>query len=186
MQWTHNQWIEYFSNQLKQFKIHNYTAKIQSEAFHFCIKDMTSQLSAVILDFSENFTMKCQNETQNAFFARGNVTLLTGVIYFNNTLRSFAIISNCLRHDKYLVYACKKKIVELILKEMPIVSEIIWFSDGAPAHFKNSFSISNLLLLEKEHKINMKWSFFAPGHGKGPADGVGGNVKHMVERRIFA
>ena len=187
MSWPYQRWLDHFSDQLEKFKLHYYTCEIQAEAFNSAVHNIPANEIVVILDFSENFVTKSQYEIQNAFFTRKMITLLTGVAYVaERQPLSFCIVSNALRHDKFLVYLCKKKIIEWIDDLVPNISHISWFSDGAPSHFKNNFSISNLLLLKKEHGIDMSWNFFGSGHGKGPADGIGGNVKNMMETRIYS
>ena len=187
VKWTYHQWLQYFKKQVEQFKIHFYVTNIQSISFDLCVKDIPDNLCVILMDFSENASTKVQNEIQSAHFNRTMITIFTGVIYFPIGFHlSFAIISNCLKHDKLMVYACKKELLNIIKKHQPQTDEIVWFSDGAPSHFKNCYSLSNLLLLERETAMKHSWNFFSPGHGKGAADGIGGNVKNMVNTRTIS
>ena len=42
------------------------------------------------------------------------------------------------------------------------------YTDGAPSHFKNRFSIAFLINIDRQHNVKVMWSFNAPSHGKGP------------------
>ena len=52
------------------------------------------------------------------------------------------------------------------------------FTDGAPSHFKNRWSLDFLLSLS----FPCCWNFNAPSHGKGPWDGLGATIKTLVRR----
>ena len=60
---------------------------------------------------------------------------------------------------------------ELTLK----ISELFLFSDNGPTHFKNKDQMFFLQEKIKEHLflVRVSWGFGAPGHGKGPWDGIG-------------
>jgi hypothetical protein len=47
------------------------------------------------------------------------------------------------------------------------------FTDGAPSHFKNKFTISFLIKLYELLRVLVMWGFNAPGEGKGAWDGIG-------------
>jgi hypothetical protein len=56
-------------------------------------------------------------------------------------------------------------------------------SDGAASHFKQRFSIHFLKAFAKSSNLEaISWDFGAPGHGKGPWDGLAGTIKR---NRIF-
>ena len=56
------------------------------------------------------------------------------------------------------------------------------YTDGSPSHFKNRFSITFLIVIDKRHKVKVMWSFNAPSHGKGPWDGLGAVIKTLLRR----
>ena len=47
------------------------------------------------------------------------------------------------------------------------------FTDGAPSHFKNRFTISFLIVVYMKEVITVMWVFNAPSHGKGVWDEIG-------------
>ena len=57
--------------------------------------------------------------------------------------------------------------------------------DGASAHFKNNFSIYNLVHHRQGFDIEACWIFTRTGHGKGLCDGVDASVKPTAIRAIM-
>ncbi len=57
--------------------------------------------------------------------------------------------------------------------------QIFYFSssDGDVSHFKNNYTVLNLLHHNNNFCLKAVWTFFATGHGKGPCDGIGAAVK---------
>lgn len=60
------------------------------------------------------------------------------------------------------------------------------WSDGCSGQFKNRWILSTLAFADDVFDVNMTWNFFAPRHGKGAVDGIGGSVKRFVYQRIMA
>lgn len=52
--------------------------------------------------------------------------------------------------------------------------------------FKNKYSLSQLIELQKKYKVQISQKFFALSHGKSPADGIGGCLKRMIDRRVMS
>ena len=88
----------------------------------------TTQKDEVILqeDFSENFNIKQQNEIISAHWksndSTSNVTLFIAIIYTSaSQYSSFAVVSDCLDHDKYAVVAFNQAILaEAVKLNLPI------------------------------------------------------------------
>ena len=54
-------------------------------------------------------------------------------------------------------------------------------TDGAPSHFKNKFTMHSLFKFKTTvGATTVVWETCAPGHGKGPWDGIGAVVKRFV------
>ena len=56
------------------------------------------------------------------------------------------------------------------------IRKIIFFSDQAPAQYKNKMAFNYMCQSSYPTKID----FFGTGHGKGPCDGCAGHVKQKV------
>ena len=58
-----------------------------------------------------------------------------------------------------------------------------WYinTDGAPSHFKNKYTMQSLFEFKtKSGASTILWETCAPGHGKGPWDGVGAVIKRLL------
>ena len=91
------------------------------------------------------------------------------------------MLSDCLAHDTIAVYEFQK-IITHYLKENFQPRKMIYFTDGAAQHFKNEYNFINLLHHEMDFGIPAEWHFHATAHGKGPCDGIGGNLKRLAAR----
>ena len=61
-----------------------------------------------------------------------------------------------------------------------------FFTDGAPAHFKNHSNIYNLIHHKEDFDIEASWRFSASGHRKGSCDGLDTTVKSTATRWVLA
>ena len=59
----------------------------------------------------------------------------------------------------------------------------IW-SDGPSSQFKNRCIGVLLIWMAKNFSLSIDWNYFATSHGKGPVDGIGGNVKRFAEKIV--
>ena len=108
----------------------------------------------------------------------------------NGECVSFAVISDYLHHDKYFTIIAIKRLLELLLRRFPAVSEINFFSDLAALYFRQRFFYNSVTLLPKSlgidrSKLKISLDFFATSHGKGAVDGVGGTVKRQVMSKVM-
>ena len=124
-----------------------------------------------------------------AHWSSNSVTIFTAIVYCRDEAngqlvhRSYAVVSDDLHHDKQSVYAFNKMIMTDIRQHVPWpIEHVHYWSDGAASQFKNKYNFDNLLHHEEDHQCRADWSFFATAHGKGPIDGIGGEVKRQVWR----
>ena len=68
------------------------------------------------------------------------------------------------------------------------IKHLYWRSDNAGQHFKSTGAIEFFTLLIRDRggatKCSYFYSFWAPGHGKGKFDGLGGAMKNKVHSLI--
>ena len=77
------------------------------------------------------------------------------------------------------------QVLDVIKTEFPTVEAVDVWSDGPSSQFKNKYIFALVSKLEKHHELKITWNYFATSHGKGPNDGLGGNVKRMAHRLIM-
>jgi hypothetical protein len=95
-------------------------------------------------------------------------------------------------HDTFMVQHCFKALTsyfdsadaaELIGPgwKFPKLDSFYVSTDGAASHFKSRFTLFSLFeLFEKRRAM---WQFCAPGHGKGPWDGICAVIKNLLRRK---
>lgn len=137
-------------------------------------------------DFAENYTFVVQDAAQAFHWNNDQATLLTSVCYFRYGSEvkhgSIVMISDDLRHDTSSFYAYQKILHQHLLEKSIPVSKIIYITDGAPQHFKNKFNFVNLYYHKHDFDADAEIHFHATAHGKGPCDGIGGNLKRLAKR----
>lgn len=134
------------------------------------------QLSLVLhCDFAENWSVILPQEVQGYHWSNDQVSIFTGVTYFQNRTTSVAVISDDRGHDSAHALLAIRKILQNLQSQ---AEKIIIISDGAPSHFKNRYQLFELA----KSLVAMEWVYSATGHGKGPCDGVGGLLKHHATK----
>ena len=176
--------------QLQPFSRHIYNIKRQFAELKFLKENLKTGEVIIQEDFSENFQLKHQKEVMAAHWSSDMVTLFTAVVYFKGEEgelehASYVVVSDELKHEKRSVYAFNTAIINEVKQLTQPVSKIHYWSDGAGSQFKNKYTLANLLYHEHDFGAEASWSFFETAHGKGPVDGVGGEVKRAVWRSIL-
>ncbi|ESO89794.1 hypothetical protein LOTGIDRAFT_164827 [Lottia gigantea] len=178
--------FQILASKLRSFLIHTFIKRTQSKKFDNlkCNVDVKSILIPV--DFSENFSIKDQNEIQSAHWVNNQCTLFTVFMWINGTItKSMVIISDYLEHEKYAVYTFMTHIFKYLKSNFPDVLHVNIFSDGPSSQFKQKYLFSNLEVWSEKYSFNIFWHFLATSHGKGVVDGIGGSVKRSVWRRVL-
>jgi hypothetical protein len=79
-----------------------------------------------------------------------------------------------------MVYTFQKHLIAFFKENVPNISKIYYFSDGASGQYKNKDNFINLRHHNTDSGINAEWYFLATSHGKGPRGGVGGTIKRLA------
>lgn len=184
---TANEAFNQLTKDLREFLVHTFTKREQHSHFEALKEKVDTENIVVEVDFSENFTIKDQNEIQSAHWTHKQATLFTSHAWVGADNNEPMIHwSDNLEHGKLAVYEFMKNIFAHLKNKYPAVQNIDVFSDGPSSQFKQRFLFSNLHIWEKEFNIKLTWHFFATSHGKGVVDGIGGTAKRVVWTRIRA
>ena len=140
----------------------------------------------VIRDFSGNFSFFAQDEVQSFHWHNGMVTLHPFVYYHKDEGQichgNFVLISDCNTHDTVAVHLFQHCLINQPQKRFQFVSNVVYFSDGCAGQYKHLKNFLNLCLHEEDFDIPAEWHFFVTSHGKGPSDGIRGNIKREATK----
>lgn len=137
------------------------------------------------IDFSENYTCKGYEEPQSYHFggSKMQLSLHTVLVYTSNSKQSICTVSTNTIHKSYAVWAH----LQPIFTSLPTGLETLHIqSDGPTSQYKNRFNLFFISTV-RTYLPGLKfltWNYSVSGHGKGPADGVGGNVKKAADLRV--
>lgn len=177
--------VDIFCECLLKLKSHSFIAKEQSSFCKYVKNNIKDDEFLVLCDFAENYAFVAQNAAQSFHWNNDQVTIFTTVIYYteNGELkhRSLVILSDSLNHDTVAVYEFQKIIINYLKKNFN-PKKMYYFTDGAAQHFKNKYNFTNIIHHETDFEIPVEWHYHATAHGKGPCDGIGGNLKRLAAR----
>jgi len=177
--------VDLFISCFQEFHHHIHVKKIQSSFFRQSVAASTDENVVIQVDFAENYKCGSQNEVQSAYFNQHAIAIFTVVIWAGDRKFSKVIVTDETSHSKYCVVVFLHEIINDLKSELPNLKSVKIFSDGCTCQFKNRWILSLLIFSEDLFGVKMTWDFFAPGHGKGAVDGVGGTVKRAVYQRVL-
>lgn len=163
-----------FEKWVKKYIPHNYIRCAQRKAIWLEKAHVKSRTVILHFDFAENWSVVIQRAVQGYHWKNKMVSIFTCVATTKLGTLSFGVVSDDICHDSaHAVFALN--VIEDKLEELlPISSELVYVSDGAPSHFKNRHQMYEF----KKKTVATKWIYTASGHGKSACDGVGGVLKH--------
>ena len=177
--------FEELVEQTPKFLLHQYVKRKQSAFAETLRQSVNGSKIMIQLDFAENASLIHQNEIQAVHWTHKQATIFTAHAWISSGIsESMAIISDDPVHNKLQVHTYVRKIISYLKEKYPAIKDVIIFSDGCAAQFKQRYLFSNLYSWEKQFGINMSWNFFATSHGKGVIDGHGGTIKRSVWRYV--
>ncbi|CAM1321802.1 Uncharacterised protein at_DN1108 [Pycnogonum litorale] len=157
LQWLDNQKVKIdatlsvakpeMMHQLQIMRRHVYIVKIQLNQIR-TLKENLRAGEAVLQDFPENFQIK-QDEIMSAHWVTNGVTIYTAVLNTTTGVKSYAVVSDELHHDKFAVATFNRAILKSASSDS-MIRNLHIFTDGAG---------SQLLIIETQNKKNRS---FAP------------------------
>ena len=185
---------------LQELCKHHFIAVQQTEHVKRIQETMTTKDMLIKIDFAQNYLLVNQNSPQIAYFDPPQATLHPAVVYTKSkrepvessddegsdqedlilNSESYCFISDYLKHDVNAVFHFQTKLIEELKLRHPEVENLIFFSDGGPAHYKNFKNLSNLSQIFPDFKLRAEWNFCATCHGKCCCDGIASLIKRLA------
>ena len=143
----------------------------------------------ILMDWSENYQCKYASEPQAVHFGASKemVSLHTGMIYTKNYTKGFCTFSKCLRHDSSAIIAHLIPVIDYVLQKFPQLNTIHFQSDGPSTQYRNKnmfWLMTNYFPETYSTFENVIYNYSEAGHGKGPADGIGGVLKRTADSLV--
>ena len=178
--------VETACNAIHGLRPHHFINTSQS-AYLKSLKQNIQENAVIILsDFAENYSFVVQDAVQGHHWDNSQATIHPFAVYLSESGKakclSICVITDCLRHDTTTVHAFVSNVLAHLKKELPNITKVIYFSDGAASQYKNHKNFSNVCNHENDHGLKAEWHFFATSQGKIPCYGIGGTVKSLVAR----
>ena len=96
------------------------------------------------------------------------------------------LVSDDLKYKKDSIWSHNNFIISTVKdKGIAMEKKVYYWSDGTLCQFKNQFHFTNIVFHEEDHGTPECWKYFVTSHGKGENDGVGGDVKNYVWRKML-
>jgi len=178
--------VEHVAESFDNLRQHHFIAKAQSshlQASKSLIQDGTV---IVLLDFAENYSFVVQDAVQGHHWNNSQASLHPFAVYHQTgsscECQSYCVVSDSLQHNATAVHAFMTVLVQNLKQQLPKLTLIKYYSDGAASQYKNFKNLINLYHHLQDFGIPAEWHFFATSHGKSPCDGIGGTVKRLVAR----
>ena len=159
---------------------HHHTKIVQSAAFEEAKRSSSLQKAAIQIDWAEN------DEIQLAHWHQRQESIFTVCCWMlGSNTQSAVVISDNLSHDTLTSSVSLVLALEMFLRDSTDCQSLHIFSDGPASQFKNRYILSLLPTLRTNFSMQqVRWSFFASSHGKGPVDGVGAVAKRLVWQSV--
>lgn len=175
-----------FQEQIAKIARHLFNIKHQYKALRTLRENSEDSEVVIHIDFSENYNCKYDKEIQSVHFGASQIqiTLHTGLVYHDNdVLFSFCSVSDFNKHGPSAIWAHLKPILQQVQQKIPSIETVHFVSDGPTTRYrcKQNFYLFSTQLLENFHFKSGSWNFLEAGHGKGPADGIGGAIKRAAD-----
>ena len=155
--------------ELGTFPSHIFRASWQHKQMALCCTTLTMHEVIMVLDFSENYSCRFQNEVQSALFDHQEVTLLPVMLYRQAGKARVICISNDPKHNSDVVKTCEDAISQKIEDYGRSFSKWHQFTDSSATQFKGLKAFADISLRGNMITCN----FFETSHGKSVCDGLG-------------
>jgi len=180
-----------FKFMLFKFRKHIFNIRHQFAHYRKLKGSLAADECIIHVDFAENYSCKHFSEIQSVHFGASHdqATLHDGIFYVRNgdkmSVTSFCTISNSRAHDPAAIWVYMEPILKLIRQQYPAVQTLHFYSDGPCTQYRQKCNF--FLFCTKLFDLGFRsgsWNFSEAGHGKGPADGIGGAIKRCADRLV--
>ena len=183
--------IAVFPAEILKYMHHEGIAIHQFQEIDYLKRRLNTNEMLIHCDFSQNYESKYETEIQSFHFGRSRkqYTLHTVEVYYKKdmysqvTSKSLCSLSECNDHSDAAIWAHLELVFRFAKENCPQVEILHFLSDTPSTQYRNRtlfYLFCNGLRFTFPIKV-ATWNYYAPGHGKGAADGIGGTLKRTAD-----
>lgn len=192
--------FEYFIELLEKYPLHQFNAKWQREQCNKLINQLPQSHCLAVHDFSENYTLKHDQEIQSEYFSSTQAALHVTVLYRHAVpevdqeesseenpiiIKEYIIcISDDVTHDHHFVHKARSHIAEYLKNIGANITVMHEFTDGCAAQYKSRHCMGDISNSEADYGFKTIRNFFETSHAKGEQDAAGGHCKTRADYAI--
>ncbi|GFN75253.1 vertnin [Plakobranchus ocellatus] len=186
--------IKRLMEDLANFSLHLFVFRWQYSQFKLCRASIPTRhsLGLAVLDFSENFTCRPQDEVQSAYYGYTQITVHPSVTYYaypvpecsEIVIEYLVFLSDDLHHDAAMAQTVLDKTVQHLKLRVPDLEQLAVFSDGCAAQYKSKLPF--FYLSDMRSPVEIVRAYFGSRHGKRPCDACGDVIKRAVEQDVLS
>jgi hypothetical protein len=193
------EFLALFRASLYEYAAHKRLAVIQDLAQTMLLDDFPDRAIHFAADFGENYESFHGVEVQSEYWQHYQVTLFIVIVHrwqdYKHTdgvtrpqlvAIGHVFVSPDPKHDTYFVQHALKHLLKHYDGIAKIEGKTIEWTyistDGAASHFKSRHTMFSLFDKELFWRRQVMWEVCAPGHGKGPWDGLCACIKCQLRR----
>jgi len=184
--------VEYHSvavQKLREYGYHSFQNHMQSVLYLETLLFLCGVVH-ITSDFAMNPVCRLLLEVQSQHWSPTQVTLYNATVFYwldgKFVKVYYHVVSDDLTHDDAAATAFQKLIIDDLKDKGVKVEKLVWWSDGAPQHFKNAAALWDNTWLATHYGVSIHRFFFSPGHGKGEHDGTAAYIKFCCSAYNFS
>ena len=146
------------------------------------VADPAKKSKLLRIDWSENVELFQTRQEKSHYYTIISASINTGVLYEHDRVISLGTISDVKSH---MAAATMAYVAEMLKSSDLSDTETLYvISDNPTSQYRNRKMVFLIKVWAKTNNINVIWVYTETGHGKGPMDGVGASIKHIVKDTI--
>jgi hypothetical protein len=131
--------VKTLEKKIEQFLFHVLQKREQSSFFETIKTNVTDKQCLVQVGYAENYSIIEQHEIQTAHWSRRQLSLFTIYIWSDSISQPMVVVSNDISHNKFTVSQCLEHVLKRLKLLIPLLEQVIIFSDGSASQFKQRF-----------------------------------------------
>ena len=178
--------VTLFAKQLEGLAYHIFSCNWNYAQFQHVRDNLKPGFLLQVYDFGQDFMNVYQDEPQQVHWDHSQTTIHPIISYYIKpgestiTTEEHIMISDDLTHDTFAVKKFEALSLQHLKSKGITPRYIVIFSDNCKSQYKGKGTFQ----FHSESDVPLMHMFFGARHGKGPADGAVGRVKHAAWRAI--